>query len=195
VTTEGAGAVLDSSATAEDGTMFCYRHPDRETWVRCGRCDRPICTKCAMQGPVGFRCRNCGTLANDPLSTIRPTQAVIGLAVAIGLGAGVGLIASRIGFFTIIVSFIAGGFIAEAVTRLIGYKRGTTILVIVLGGIVAGSLVGFGVDYGLMVAEFANLDLPPEAGVGLPASFFLDGLLWVVVSAGAACAGAYSRLR
>jgi hypothetical protein len=39
--------------------------PDRQTYVGCGRCDQPICTKCAMQGPVGFRCKQCGTLAND----------------------------------------------------------------------------------------------------------------------------------
>jgi hypothetical protein len=194
VTTEGAGAVLDSSATAEDGTMFCYRHPDRETWVRCGRCDRPICTKCAMQGPVGFRCRNCGTLANDPLRKIAPAQAVLGLAVAVGLGAVVAVVASRIGFFSIFISFFAGGFVAEAVTRLIGYKRGMGILVIVLGGIIAGSLVAFGIDSWLLMADFAT-QLPDDVSSSLPLSFYLDGLIWAVISAGAACAGAYSRLR
>ncbi|MEU2880994.1 hypothetical protein ABZ651_33340, partial [Streptomyces sp. NPDC007070] len=24
----------------------CYRHPDRETGVRCTRCERPICPEC-----------------------------------------------------------------------------------------------------------------------------------------------------
>ncbi|MGW3865208.1 rhomboid family intramembrane serine protease, partial [Streptomyces sp. NPDC005047] len=26
----------------------CYRHPDRETGIRCTRCERPICTDCMI---------------------------------------------------------------------------------------------------------------------------------------------------
>jgi hypothetical protein len=191
VTTEGVGA-LDVAAPTDDDQLFCYRHPDRETRIRCGRCERPICTRCAMQGPVGFRCKTCGTLANDPLTTIRPTQGVLGLAVSFGLGLVAAFIAGRIGFFSIIVSFIAGGFIAEAITRVIGWKRGTAILVIVLGGIIAGHAAGFAVDYLVTWSSLAGI--PIEAG-GQPASFFLTNLMWAAVSAGACCVGAYTRLR
>jgi membrane associated rhomboid family serine protease len=34
----------------------CYRHPDRETWVRCTRCERPICPDCMRAASVGFQC-------------------------------------------------------------------------------------------------------------------------------------------
>jgi membrane associated rhomboid family serine protease len=34
----------------------CYRHPDRETLVRCTRCERPICTECMRPAAVGFLC-------------------------------------------------------------------------------------------------------------------------------------------
>jgi hypothetical protein len=54
--------------------------------------------------------------------------------------------------------FFAGGLIAEAVMRVIGLKRGTGILVIVLGGILAGTLIGFGLDFWLTWSEFASLD-------------------------------------
>lgn len=145
-----------------------------------------------MQGPVGFRCKNCGTLANDPLRTISPVQALLGVAVSFGLGLVAAFIAGRIGFFSIIVSFIAGGFIAEAVTRAIGWKRGMAILVILLGGIIAGHAAGFGIDYLVTWSSLASL--PIEEG-GLPASFFLTNVMWAVVSAGACCVGAYTRLR
>jgi membrane associated rhomboid family serine protease len=35
---------------------YCYRHPDRQTGLRCSRCDRPICGECANPAPVGQLC-------------------------------------------------------------------------------------------------------------------------------------------
>ncbi|MFE0206291.1 rhomboid family intramembrane serine protease [Streptomyces sp. NPDC058985] len=37
----------------------CYRHPDRETGIRCTRCERPICTDCMINASVGFHCPDC----------------------------------------------------------------------------------------------------------------------------------------
>jgi membrane associated rhomboid family serine protease len=37
----------------------CYRHPDRETHIRCSRCDRPICPDCMVSASVGFQCPEC----------------------------------------------------------------------------------------------------------------------------------------
>ncbi|HVV29854.1 MAG TPA: B-box zinc finger protein, partial [Mycobacteriales bacterium] len=34
----------------------CYRHPDRETYVSCTRCGRPICAECMRPAAVGFHC-------------------------------------------------------------------------------------------------------------------------------------------
>jgi membrane associated rhomboid family serine protease len=36
--------------------MRCYRHPNRETFVSCSECGRPICTECMTPAPVGQRC-------------------------------------------------------------------------------------------------------------------------------------------
>ncbi|MFF1703013.1 rhomboid family intramembrane serine protease [Streptomyces sp. NPDC058252] len=37
----------------------CYRHPDRETAIRCTRCERPICPECMVSASVGFQCPDC----------------------------------------------------------------------------------------------------------------------------------------
>ena len=44
---------------------FCYRHPDRQTGLRCSRCERPICGECANPAPVGQLC------PDDARSTVR----------------------------------------------------------------------------------------------------------------------------
>jgi membrane associated rhomboid family serine protease len=38
------------------GFAGCYRHPDRQTGVRCVRCSRPICPQCQHPAAVGFQC-------------------------------------------------------------------------------------------------------------------------------------------
>jgi hypothetical protein len=189
--TEGAMAV-DNALGHDDGPMHCYRHPDRETYVRCGRCDRPICTRCAMQGPVGFRCKNCGTLANDPLTTFRPTQLALGLAIATIGGIAIAMVTGFTGWFGIIIAFFGGGIIAETVTRTIGFKRGPKMIAIVMGGIIVGSIVGSLLGWSVL---FSQAGLPGEAvGAGIGA-ILLAELPWLLISTGAACVGAYTRLR
>jgi len=39
--------------------LYCYRHAKVETGLRCNRCSKPICPKCAQHTPVGFRCPEC----------------------------------------------------------------------------------------------------------------------------------------
>ena len=41
------------------GVPVCYRHPDRETHIRCQRCERPICPECMVPAAVGFQCPEC----------------------------------------------------------------------------------------------------------------------------------------
>jgi membrane associated rhomboid family serine protease len=40
-------------------TPTCYRHPDRATYIRCTRCNRPICPECMHDAAVGHQCDEC----------------------------------------------------------------------------------------------------------------------------------------
>jgi membrane associated rhomboid family serine protease len=70
----------------------CYRHPNRETGVRCSNCERPICPDCMTSTPVGMRCPECarqrvktrgiGSATNEPMVT----YILIGICVAVFVG-------------------------------------------------------------------------------------------------------------
>ncbi|MFI2641564.1 rhomboid family intramembrane serine protease [Streptomyces sp. NPDC018610] len=49
----------DPASHGAQGLPTCYRHPDRETGVRCTRCERPICPECMVDASVGFQCPGC----------------------------------------------------------------------------------------------------------------------------------------
>jgi len=51
--------VVQTPPPEEVEPIYCYRHPTVETGLRCNRCSKPICPKCAQRGPVGFRCPDC----------------------------------------------------------------------------------------------------------------------------------------
>ncbi len=80
------------------GVPVCYRHPDRESHIRCQRCNRPICPDCMRDAAVGFQCPSC--VAEGKKTTrsgrtayggLRPTNAGLTSFVLIGINAVVWL--------------------------------------------------------------------------------------------------------
>lgn len=64
----------DFGQRAEEGRAdnFCYRHPDRRSFVLCQRCGRTICGDCQTPAPVGVLCPACVAESARAHSTSRP---------------------------------------------------------------------------------------------------------------------------
>ncbi|MGH2543674.1 MAG: hypothetical protein ACRDIB_12785, partial [Ardenticatenaceae bacterium] len=142
----------DLAARAEDETLYCTVHPDRETMLRCNRCGRPMCTECAVRHPVGLRCRECVQETRSPIykvgtgATGRAFLAATLISTAVGaLVLLFGPLVLRFGFFGIIIAFFVGGSlgraIAEVVQRAVPRKRGRPLQGATAGGIVLGLLL------------------------------------------------------
>lgn len=50
---------MTSADFANNRDNFCYRHPDRQSFVMCQRCLRTICPECQTQAAVGVICPEC----------------------------------------------------------------------------------------------------------------------------------------
>lgn len=57
----------------------CPRHPDRVSYVRCQRCERPVCPECQRPAAVGVQCVDC---VREASRGTRTGRTVFGGAVA-----------------------------------------------------------------------------------------------------------------
>ena len=131
-----------------DEVTVCYRHPETETSLRCNKCNKYICPRCAVRTPVGFRCPDCIREQENKYYSGGNVDYVIAAVIAFPLSLIVAaiftLIIGRIGFFflNIILAFIASpiaaGFIAEAVRWGVRRRRSRYLRHVVVGCFIAG---------------------------------------------------------
>ena len=184
--------------------QYCPRHPGVETYLRCNKCGRPMCTKCAKKTPVGYRCVDCISAQQQTFYRgFRPVYYVIAAAVALPLSCIAGVVVPLLGWwFAAILGPLVGGGIAELARLAIKRQRGKHTWLVVCGCIILGvipvllvpllSLVGltlFAAPAGATDPE--NIGSTIAAGL-LGGAFSLIPLgVYVVTAVGAA----YWRLR
>ncbi|MDX2076426.1 MAG: hypothetical protein SFZ02_08340 [bacterium] len=132
------------SDIAQDETHYCQVHPDRETELRCNKCDRYMCAQCAVSTPVGYRCRECVRQVEDKFFSGTTTDYVVVFAISMGLNLIGGIIALLANF--ILLSFFLGifwaGFIGEACLRITKRRRGRNTGQVGAVGAVIGGFLG-----------------------------------------------------
>lgn len=128
----------------EEETTYCEVHPDRETSLRCNKCGRLMCVQCAVQTPVGYRCRECVRQQEDKYYNVAQADYVIVFAICFALSLIGGTLATaiRLGIFVIFVAFPLGGLIGNLALRATGRRRGRYSAQVAAAGAVLGGLLG-----------------------------------------------------
>lgn len=125
---------------ANPPTLYCANHPDTPTTLRCNRCEKPICAKCAVLTPTGYRCNECVRNQQKIFDTALWYDYLIAAVIAGILGYLGSLLVRYVGFFTIFLAPIAGMVIAEAIRAAVRRRRSKRLFLLAALAAVLGSL-------------------------------------------------------
>ena len=88
----------DETATRADESeeTYCYNHTKTPTRLRCSRCDRPICGRCAIPASVGQHCPECVAEARRAAPRVKTVNTAGAPAVFVILAINVGVFVLQI---------------------------------------------------------------------------------------------------
>jgi hypothetical protein len=174
----------------ENNILHCANHPTVETTLRCNRCDKPICPKCAVKSPVGYRCRECVKSQLKIFDTAVWYDYISAFVVAGIASAVASIVVSLIaGFFfgLLVLAFspFAGQIIARTIQFAIKNRRSRNLFYTAVAGVVLGAAP-------IMLSNLAGLLFASQYG-----GFSIWGVLplvWQVVYLVMAVPTVYAQL-
>ncbi len=154
--------------TVQSEPVYCLRHRQTETGLRCARCNDPICPECMVQAAVGHLCPSCVTWERNPVAQVATSR--LGLALAAGMGAGVLLavavtvLTQALGGFLGLMMWAVAGFLIGQVVHIAANRSRAPTLRFVAGGAAVFSwavalLIGGGIVLTLLWLVFAIIQL------------------------------------
>lgn len=127
--------------------LYCAYHPGVETALRCNRCEKPICIKCAIRTPTGYRCKDCVRGQQKLFETAEWYDYVTGFIVGGILSTIASFLVSLIGFIGIWGIFLmvaaaptAGVAISEVIRRVTRRRRSQSLFITIGIGVALGIL-------------------------------------------------------
>jgi hypothetical protein len=166
--------------------LYCTNHPKTATSLRCNRCEKPICKKCAVLTPIGYRCKACVSGQQKVYETARWYDYPLAFCLVGFLSFLGSLLALVLQFFIFFLAPVVGFVISEAARWVIRRRRAsklfkTAALAAALGAI---PIVIYGVVIAILAVVFN----------GASGLFALVDLIWPVAYAIIVTATVYYRM-
>lgn len=150
--------------------LYCANHPNIPTNLRCNKCEKPICPKCAVQTPTGYRCKECVRGQQKIFDTAEwYDYPLVFFTIAILTFIG-SLIIDRVGFFTILLAPAAGLVIGEASRRIVRRRRSHRLTRLTIVAVIFGCLPQLLSGIWSLIIIFSE--------VGLSGAGYLFTLVW-----------------
>jgi hypothetical protein len=129
----------------------CAFHPEVETEVRCGECDRYICPKDMVPTPVGYKCPICAKPPRSQYVVVKPAQLLRASVAGGAVGVLGGVVLAYVPLLGIFSGLIWGVATAEAARRASGGHREWPVGLVAIAAIVVGAFAGSALTHRLNV--------------------------------------------
>lgn len=178
--------------TDQTTTLYCDNHPDVPTSLRCNRCEKPICIRCAVATPVGYRCKECISGQQRVFDTSIPRDYPVAFGIAAVIAYLGSLLAPTMMFLTIFIAPVFGVIVAEVVRVAVKKRRSRQLYWVVVVAVILGSLP-LAVEQILDVIK--NLGIYQEHFLKVYTVSHLSRLIWLGIHMFMVASTAYYRLR
>jgi len=135
------GAYDDTSTRDEPGVSYCANHPNVQTNLRCSRCGKPICARCRVATPVGYRCYDCADVKSVPTYAVDTSYYVRSAAVGIGAASVIGVLWGLFPGFDFWAALSMGLVVGEGVSWAANMKRGPGLQMVGLASVAVGVVI------------------------------------------------------
>jgi hypothetical protein len=122
----------------ESGTLYCANHPTVPTVLRCARCEKPICSRCRIHTPVGYRCLQCANLSVLPTYAMDSTSLTKSVLVGFAFATVLGLVWALLPGYDFWAALILGIGMGEVVSGAANQKRGPALQAVGLAAAIWG---------------------------------------------------------
>ena len=146
---------------------YCPQHPTVETQMRCNKCGKFICLKCAARTPVGYRCKECVYQQQNVYFNAKGHEDFVAFLVSLVLTClampAIHFLSSSFYFGAFYAALLAGpsagALLVQVVRMAVHRRRSRYMSYFLISGIVTGLfLVGMG-EF-LLLDELLLFDLP-----------------------------------
>ena len=119
------------------------KHSCGDSRLTCVDCSGTICSKCFVQCPVGFRCRNCSKRFDSHLIVVSPWIMIRTVLSCIALGSIYGFVLPGGGpsFFNFLIPYFVGALSGKVVHKIAGYKLGKKVIASIVSGLLIGIIL------------------------------------------------------
>jgi hypothetical protein len=123
-----------------EAVLYCATHPTVATQLRCNRCGKAICSKCAVRTPVGYRCRECVREQQQVFETASTIDYVIAFVISAVASLFAVWLLAFIGLFGLFVAPAVGVGVAEVVRRAVRGHRSRHLPTAAVAGAALGAV-------------------------------------------------------
>jgi hypothetical protein len=167
-------------------SLTCANHPGRPTTLRCNRCEKPICSQCAVLTPVGYRCRECVRGQQSVFETAQARDLPVAFVVsAICVGVATAFL-NFLAYWGLIAAPVVGGGIAEIVRWATRRRRSRHLALAAAAG---------GAAAAVLLAAFPLVGAALMPGGGAAIGLAAGGVIWPLAIGALTTGTLYYRLR